>query len=178
MDDYYCNKISLCPKYIEWTRLSDKSEMIHCKKYYRKPVDEIKLLAHMKRTMTNNRATQKRKENNSESRPNDELFKKMRNNNVYKEFMKVEPGKMKFYDSRNYVRGYAADLIKLMNQISNHMNCNKKRKSALGDSMDAEFEKRDAIVADSVDVDIEKRDAVVALLSLAAPQGGGMQLHP
>jgi hypothetical protein len=32
MDDYYCNKISLCPKYIEWTRLSDKLEMIYCKK--------------------------------------------------------------------------------------------------------------------------------------------------
>ena len=62
MDDYYhCNKISLCPKYIEWTRLSDKSEMIYSKKTYRKPVDEIKLLAHIKRTIvTNNRgATQK-----------------------------------------------------------------------------------------------------------------------
>ena len=116
MDDYYRNKISLCPKYIEWTRLSDKSEMIYCKKKYRKPVNEIKLLAHMKRTIvTNNRATQKRKENNSESRPNDELFEKVRNNDVYKEFMKLEPGKMKFYDSRNYVRGNAADLIKLMN---------------------------------------------------------------
>ena len=49
MDDYYhWNKISLCPKNIEWTRLSDKSEseMIYSKKTYRKPVDEIKLLAH------------------------------------------------------------------------------------------------------------------------------------
>ncbi len=118
----------------------------------------------MKRTkVTNDRATQKRKENNSESCPNDELFEKMRNNNVYKEFMKLEPGKMKFYDSRNYVRGNAADLIKLMNRISNHMNCNKKRKPALGDSVDVEIEKRDAVVADSMDVDIEKRDAVVAL---------------
>ncbi len=63
MDDYYRNKISLCPKYIEWTRLSDKSEMIYCKKKYWKPVNEIKLLAHMKRTIvTNDRATQKRKE--------------------------------------------------------------------------------------------------------------------
>ena len=44
MDDYYRNKISLCPKYIEWTRLSDNSEMFYCEKYYRKPVDEIKLL--------------------------------------------------------------------------------------------------------------------------------------
>ncbi len=81
-----------------------------------KPVDEIKLLAHMKRTIvTNDKATQKRKENNSESCPNDELFEKVRNNNVYKEFMKLEPGKIKFYDSRNYVRGNAADLIKLIN---------------------------------------------------------------
>jgi hypothetical protein len=47
MDDYYRNKISLCPKYIEWTRLSDKSEMIYCKKKYCKPVNEIKLIAHM-----------------------------------------------------------------------------------------------------------------------------------
>ncbi len=61
--------------------------------------------------MTNDRATQKRKENNSESCPNDELFKKVRNNDVYKEFMKLQPGKMKFYDSRNYVRGNAADLM-------------------------------------------------------------------
>ncbi len=118
----------------------------------------------MKRTIvTNNRATQKRKENNSESRPNDELFKKVRNNNVYKEFMKLEPGKMKFYDCRNYVRDNATDLIKLMNRMSNHMNCNKKRKSALGNSVDVEIQKRGAIVVDSVDVDIEKRDAIVAL---------------
>jgi hypothetical protein len=144
-----------------------------------KPVNESKLLAHMKRTIvTNDRATQKRKENNSESRPNDELFEKARNNNVYKEFMKLEPGNMKFYDSRIYERGNAADLIKLMNRISNRMNCNKKRKSALGDSMDVEIEKRDAIVADSVDVDIEKRDTVVALLSLAAPRGGGCNFTP
>ncbi len=116
MDDYYRNKISLCPKYIDWTRLSDKSEMIYCKKYYRKPVNEIKLLAHMKKTkVTNDRATQKRTENNSESHQNDELFEKVRNNNVYKEFMKLEPSKMNFYDSRNYVRGNAPDLIKLMN---------------------------------------------------------------
>jgi hypothetical protein len=64
-----------------------------------------------------------------------------------------------------------------MNQISNRMNCNKKIKSALGDSVDVEIEKRDIVVVDSLDVDIEKRDAVVALLSLAAP-GGGMRLHP
>ena len=38
----------------------------------------------------------------SESPPNDELFKKVRNNNDYKEFMKLEPGKMKIYDSRKY----------------------------------------------------------------------------
>ncbi len=47
MDDYYRNKISLCPKYIERTRLSDKSEIIYCKKTYLKPVDEIKMLAHV-----------------------------------------------------------------------------------------------------------------------------------
>jgi hypothetical protein len=78
--------------------------MIYCKKTYCKPVDEIKPLAHIKRTIvTNDRASQKRKKQNSESPPNDELFKKVRNNYVYKEFMKFEPGKMKFYDSRNYV---------------------------------------------------------------------------
>jgi len=73
MDDYYyCNKISLCPKYIEWKRLSDKSEMIYCKKTYGKPVDEIKPLAHIKRTIvTNDRASQKRKKQKSESPPND-----------------------------------------------------------------------------------------------------------
>ena len=116
MDDCYRNKISLCPKYIEWTRLSDKSEMFYSKKYYRKPVDEIKLLAHTKRTIvTNDRATQKRKKQKSESLTYDELLEKVRNNDVYKEFMKLEPGKIKFYDSRNYVSGNVADLIKLMN---------------------------------------------------------------
>ena len=65
MDDYYRNKISLSPKYIEWTKLPDKSEMFYCKKYYRKPVDEIKLLAQIKRTIvSNNRATQKRMNTN------------------------------------------------------------------------------------------------------------------
>jgi hypothetical protein len=57
------------------------------------------------------------------------------------------------------------------------MNCNKRRKSALRDSLDVEIEKRDAIVADSVDVENGKIDAVVALLSLATPRGG-RQLHP
>ncbi len=33
MDDYYRNKISLSPKYIEWTKLPDESEMFYCKKY-------------------------------------------------------------------------------------------------------------------------------------------------
>jgi hypothetical protein len=62
MDDYYRNKISLCPKYIEWTRLSDKSEMFYFNFFYHKPVDEIKLLAHIKRTIvSNDKATQKRK---------------------------------------------------------------------------------------------------------------------
>jgi len=58
------------------------------------------------------------------------------------------------------------------------MNCNKRRTSALGDSIDVEIEKRGAVVADSVglDVEIEKRDAAVALLSLDNP-GGGMRLH-
>ncbi len=50
----------------------------------------------------NDRATQKKKKQKSESHPNDELFQKVRNNYVYKEFMKLEPSKMKFYDSRNY----------------------------------------------------------------------------
>ncbi len=81
-----------------------------------KPVNEIKLLAHMKRTIvTNNRATKKRKEKQSQSLPSDELLKKVRNQNVYKDFMKLETGEKKFYDSRNYVRGDATDLIKLMN---------------------------------------------------------------
>ena len=129
MDDYYRNKISLSPKYIEWTKLPDKSEMFYCKKYYRKPVDEIKLLAQIKRTIvSNNRAAQKRKKPKSESLlTDDELFEKVRNNDVYKEFMKLEHGKMKFYDSRNYVSGNADDLKKLMNRISNRMNCNKRR---------------------------------------------------
>ena len=65
MDDYYRNKICLCPKYIEWTTLPDKSVMFYCKKNYRKPVDEIKLLAHIKRTIvTNDRATQKERNKN------------------------------------------------------------------------------------------------------------------
>jgi hypothetical protein len=98
----------------------------------------------------------------------------VRNNDVYKEFMKLEPGKMKFYDSRNYESGNAADSIKLMNRISNRMNCNKRRTSALGDSIDVEIEKRGTVVAYSVsmDVEIEKRDAAVALLSLDNPRGG------
>ncbi len=91
MDDYYCNKISLCPKHIEWTTLTDKLVMFYCKKNYRKPVDEIKLLAHIKRTIvTNDRATQKRKKQKSESLTYDELLEKVRNNDVYKEFMKLE----------------------------------------------------------------------------------------
>ncbi len=44
---------------------------------------------------------------------------------VYKEFMKLEPGETKFYDCRNYVNGNADDVIKLMKRISNRMNCNK-----------------------------------------------------
>ena len=148
MDDYYHNKISLCEKYIEWTRLSDKSEMFYCKKYYRKPVDEIKLLAHIKRTIvSNDRATQKRKKPKSESLlTDDELFEKVRNNDVYKEFMKLEHGKTKFYDCKNYVSGNAGDLKKLMNRISNRMNCNKRRTSALGDSVDVEIEKRGTVL--------------------------------
>ncbi len=68
MDDYYHNKISLSPKYIKWTRLSDDTTMMYCQKTYDKPVDEIKLLADMKRTIvTNNRATKKRKEKQSQS---------------------------------------------------------------------------------------------------------------
>ena len=63
MDDYYRNKISLCPKYIEWTTLPDKKEMFYCKKYYRKPVDEIKLLAHIKTTIVRT-IEQHRKERN------------------------------------------------------------------------------------------------------------------
>ncbi len=88
--------------------------------------------------------------------------------------MKLEHGQMKFYDSRNYVSGNADDLKKLMNRMSNRMNCNKRRTSALGDSVDVEIEKRCTVVADSVgvDVEIEKRDAAVALLSLYNPGGG------
>jgi hypothetical protein len=169
MDDYYRNKISRSPKYIEWTRLSDKSEMKYCQKTYRKPDDEIKLLRHIKRTIvTNNRATEKRKKQKSESSPNDELFEKVRNNNVYKDFMKLEPGKMIFYDSTNYVSGNVADLTKLMKRISNRMNCNKRRKSAPGDIVVIYIEKRGANVANSVglDVEIEEREAAMALLSL------------
>jgi len=171
MDDYYRNKISLCPKYIEWTTLPDKSEMFYCKKYYRKPVDEIKLLAHIKTTIvTNDRATEKRKKQKSESLTYDELLEKVRNNDVYKEFMKLEPGKTKFYDCRNYVNGNADDVIKLMKRISNRMNCNKRRTSGV----DVEIGKRGTVVADSVgvNVEIEKRDAAVALLSLDNPRGG------
>jgi hypothetical protein len=148
MDDYYCNKMSLSPKYI------DKSEMFYCKRNYRKPVDEIKLLAHIKRTIvTNDRATQKRKKQKSESLTYDELLEKVRNNDIYKEFMKLEHGEMKFYDCRNYVSGNAADLKKLMNQISNRVNCNKRRTSVLGDSVDVEIEKRSTVVAD-IGVDV------------------------
>jgi hypothetical protein len=95
--------------------------------------------------------------------------------------MKLEPGKMKFYDSRYYVSGNAADLIKLMNRISNRMNCNKRRTSALGDSVDVEIEKRGAVVTYSVgvNVEIEKRDTAVALLSFDKDNArGGMRLHP
>jgi len=176
MDDYYRNKISLCPKYIEWTRLSDNSEMFYCKTTYRKPDDETKLLAHIKRTIvTNDRAAQKRKKPKSESLTYDELLEKVRNNDVYKEFMKLEPGKQKFYDCKNYEKGNADDEIKLMKRISNRMNCNKRRTSGV----DIEIGKRGTVVADSVgvDVEIETKDAAVALLSLNNP-GGGMQLHP
>jgi stress response protein YsnF len=150
--------------------------MFFCKKNHHKPVDEIKLLAHIKRTIvTNDRATQKRKKQKSGSLTYDELFEKVRNNDVYKEFMKLEPGEMKFYDCRNYVSGNADDVIKLMNRISNRMNCNKRRTSGV----DIEIGKRGAVVAESVgvDVEIEKRDTAVALLSLDNPRGG-MQLHP
>jgi hypothetical protein len=89
--------------------------MIFCQKEYLKPVNENKLLAHMKRTIvTNNIATKKRKEKQSQSLPSDELLEKVKNNNVYKDFMKFETGEKKFYDNRNYVRGDATDLIKLM----------------------------------------------------------------
>ena len=50
------------------------------------------------------------------------------------------------------------------------MNCNKRRTSAQGDSVDVEIEKRGTVVADSVGVDV--RDAAVALLSLDNPGGG------
>ena len=40
--------------------------------------------------------------------------------------------------------------------------------------MDVEIQKRDALVADSVDVENGKIDTVAALLSLAAPRGGGV----
>ena len=170
MDDYYRNKISRCPKYNEWTRLSDNSEMFYCKKYYRKPIDEIKLLAHMRRTIvTNDRAAQKNKKSKSESLTYDELVEKVRNNDVYKEFMKLEPGKEKFYDSRYYVSGNADDMIQLMKRISNRINCNKKRKSGV----DVVIGKRGTVVDSAgVDKEIETKDAVVALLNLKNPRGG------
>ena len=83
----------------------------------RKSVDEMKLLAHIKMTKWSTIEQHRKKKPKSESHPNDELFQKVRNNNVYKEFMKLEPSKMKFYDSRNYVSGNATDLIK-----TNEMN--------------------------------------------------------
>ena len=83
--------------------------------------------------------------------------------------MKLEPGKKKFYDSRNYVSGNADDIIKLMKRISNHMNCNKRRTSGV----DVEIGKRGTVVDSvGVDVEIEMRDAVVALLNLNIPMGG------
>jgi hypothetical protein len=145
--------------------------------FYLKPVDEIKLLAHMRRTIkvTNDRAAQKRKKPKSESLTYDELLEKVRNNDVYKEFMKLEPGKEKFYDCRNYVSGNANDMIKLMKRISNRMNCNKRRKSGV----DIEIGKRGTVVDSAgVDVEIETRDAVVALLNLNNPRGGGCDFTP
>ncbi len=65
----------------------------------------------MKRIIvTNDRATKKRKENQSQSLSSDEPLKKVRNHDVYKDFMKIETGDF-FYDSRNYLRGDATDLI-------------------------------------------------------------------
>jgi hypothetical protein len=76
----------------------------------------------MRRTIvTNDRAAQKTKKSKPESLTYDELVEKVRNNDVYKEFMKLEPGKKKFYDSRDYVSGNADDMIKLMKRISNRM---------------------------------------------------------
>ncbi len=84
--------------------------------------------------------------------------------------MKLEPGKKKFYDCRNYVSDNADDMIKLMKQISNRMNCNKGRTSGV----DVEIGKRGTVVVDSVgvDVEIETRDTIVALLNLNNPRGG------
>ena len=105
MDGYYhWNKISFCPKYIQWTRLSDKSEMIYSKKSYRKPVDEIKLLAHIKGQYWQIIEEQHRKEKTKiwvspkwwAIREGEEQ------QCLHKEFMKLEPGKIKFYDSRKY----------------------------------------------------------------------------
>jgi hypothetical protein len=42
-------------------------------------------------------AQQKRKKPKSESLTYDELLEKVRNNDIYKELMKLEPGKKKFY---------------------------------------------------------------------------------
>jgi hypothetical protein len=47
----------------------------------------------------------KRKEKQSQSLPSDELLEKVRNNNVYKDFMKLKTGEETFYHHRNYVRG-------------------------------------------------------------------------
>ncbi len=64
-------------------RLSDNTTMIICQKTYVKPADETQLIAHMKRMiMTNNIATKKRKEKQSQSLPSDELLEKVRNHDV------------------------------------------------------------------------------------------------
>ena len=59
-----------------------------------------------------------------------------------REFMKLEPGKKKFYDSRDYVSGNADDMIKLMKRISNRMNCNTRRTSGV----DVEIGKRGTVL--------------------------------
>jgi hypothetical protein len=110
--------------------------MKYSTKIYRKPDDEIKFLAQIKRTIvSNDKATQKRRQQKSPSITDDELLEKVRNNEVYKEFMSLDHGQKIFYDYRYYERGNEDDLKKLMKRISNRMNCNKRRKlnSARGD---------------------------------------------
>ena len=185
MDDYYRKKIKQSRKYIEWTKLPDNSEMKYSTKIYRKPRDEIELLAQMKRTIvSNDKAKQKKGQPKYPSLTDDELLEKVRYNEVYKEYMTLDHGQMKLYDCKNYERGNEVHLKQLMKRISTRMTCNKRRKlnSACGDSVDVKIEKRVTVAADSVvsDVENERRNAAILLLNLSLRGGyveGGRDDH-